>query len=302
MGQRGPRTLVGTVALLVLLGQPASAITGGGPAPEGAPYEAVGALLLRYVSTGDGSEYHVGFCSGTYVDAEGPHGYEHAFLTAAHCTFDIDTYPLSLLPLVERVVDAEVDYAGLQVTFEPEPWGDEPLRLADDATTIDVEVDDDAVVQTLGHAQRPGRRDDGDVALLSLDAAPDADPVAVDTSTLTSSTRNELRAATWVSVGYGAIYDRARGPSTIEPGGDRWSSTAPGGFLALRPGYLYLSQNQARGHGGTCYGDSGGPIFLELEGKLHLVAVTSWGDAPCKAANFAYRLDTPTSLAVLGSP
>lgn len=33
-------------------------------------------------------------------------------------------------------------------------------------------------------------------------------------------------------------------------------------FSAVGPGYLRLSQNQATGNGGTCYGDSGGPNFL----------------------------------------
>ena len=46
--------------------------------------------------------------------------------------------------------------------------------------------------------------------------------------------------------------------------------------------------NLATGNGGTCYGDSGGPHFL---GDV-VVAVTVTGDAPCKATDKSYRVDT----------
>ena len=47
--------------------------------------------------------------------------------------------------------------------------------------------------------------------------------------------------------------------------------------------------NLATGNGGTCYGDSGGPHFLDGV----VVALTITGDAPCKALDKTYRLDTP---------
>ncbi len=31
----------------------------------------------------------------------------------------------------------------------------------------------------------------------------------------------------------------------------------------------------------TCYGDSGGPYFMNIDGKERVVAVTSWGTSPC---------------------
>jgi secreted trypsin-like serine protease len=59
-----------------------------------------------------------------------------------------------------------------------------------------------------------------------------------------------------------------------------------------------MSQNQATGDGGTCYGDSGGPAFwkdpkTEIE---TLVGVTSWGDVPCVASAFNYRVDIADTL------
>jgi secreted trypsin-like serine protease len=58
-----------------------------------------------------------------------------------------------------------------------------------------------------------------------------------------------------------------------------------------------MSQNQATGDGGTCYGDSGGPAFWTQEdGTEVLVGITSWGDVPCVSAGFNYRVDIPETL------
>ncbi|MFD1734170.1 trypsin-like serine protease [Deinococcus malanensis] len=54
---------------------------------------------------------------------------------------------------------------------------------------------------------------------------------------------------------------------------------------------VQFTNNPGRGGGGTCYGDSGGPIFLNNSSQL--VAVTSFGIvANCKGNDFAFRLDT----------
>jgi hypothetical protein len=71
-------------------------------------------------------------------------------------------------------------------------------------------------------------------------------------------------------------------------------------FSALGPGYLRLSQNPAKGNGGTCFGDSGGPIFLPVNGAMILVATTVTGDAVCRSTNVDYRLDTVSARAFLG--
>jgi len=63
---------------------------------------------------------------------------------------------------------------------------------------------------------------------------------------------------------------------------------APGTFNALSPGYIRISQNPATGDAGTCYGDSGGPQFLD--GLL--VSITVTGDTFCKSTNVVQRLDT----------
>jgi secreted trypsin-like serine protease len=44
------------------------------------------------------------------------------------------------------------------------------------------------------------------------------------------------------------------------------------------------------GEGGTCYGDSGGPIF---HGNTNVIgAITSWGITPCIGVDYNFRMDT----------
>lgn len=98
----------------------------------------------------------------------------------------------------------------------------------------------------------------------------------------------------FTSVGYGDTQ------FTNGPGGHTnthpWTRMyAVGSFNALGPGYLRLSENPATGDAGTCNGDSGGPIFL---GDV-VVAITTTGDAFCKATNVDQRLDTPEAQAFL---
>lgn len=60
--------------------------------------------------------------------------------------------------------------------------------------------------------------------------------------------------------------------------------------------------NPARGDGGTCYGDSGGPNFLGAGAtETNIVAATTIaGDFMCRATNVGYRLDTPSARGFLG--
>jgi hypothetical protein len=67
-------------------------------------------------------------------------------------------------------------------------------------------------------------------------------------------------------------------------------------FRALTPGFLQLSINPTLDNGGACYGDSGGPMFLPVNGQLILVAVNSvGGDVNCRAISGNYRLDIATA-------
>jgi hypothetical protein len=48
------------------------------------------------------------------------------------------------------------------------------------------------------------------------------------------------------------------------------------------------------GRGGTCFGDSGGPIFYDDSNVIG--AITSWGITPCMGVEYHFRLDTLAAL------
>lgn len=105
----------------------------------------------------------------------------------------------------------------------------------------------------------------------------------------------------FTSVGYGAQ------SVTSGPGGKTFHYAdiryvASGGLNAVTPSWLRISMNPAKGDGGTCYGDSGGPNFLGAgAGETNIIAGTTiTGDTPCRATNVDYRLDTASARAFLG--
>jgi secreted trypsin-like serine protease len=100
--------------------------------------------------------------------------------------------------------------------------------------------------------------------------------------------------AKFTLVGYGGTLDWP--PPMIDY--DDHRRFAESEFQALLKSWLRMSQNEATGDGGTCYGDSGGPAFYwdaEAEEEI-LVGITSWGDAVCVACGFNYRVDIPDTL------
>ncbi len=57
-------------------------------------------------------------------------------------------------------------------------------------------------------------------------------------------------------------------------------------------GYNLQTQGNGDGRGGTCSGDSGGPVFLGGPESNTIVAVTSFGmNSLCRGTDYAYRLD-----------
>jgi hypothetical protein len=100
--------------------------------------------------------------------------------------------------------------------------------------------------------------DPQDVAVVVLDKpvkgiAPARLPTAGSLGSLSAGAR-------FTSVGYGAQSVTIDQGPTFHYADVRYVAT--GGLNALNPAWLRISMNPARGDGGTCYGDSGGPNFL----------------------------------------
>lgn len=215
-------------------------------------------------------------CSGTLIAPT-------VFLTASHCTL-----------FYERDLAPE-GYAAAVSFDNPIPFGD----LTSKSTKL-VAVKD--VVTNPGY--NAAQSDSGDIAVLLVDErqtrgiAPAALPAAGLFDSL--APQNGLKGTVYTAVGYG-LQNRVVGGGTPffqdrNPVPRMYSFSS---FESLNGGYLRLSQNAATGDGGTCFGDSGGPNFLNVNGARTLVAITITGDAVCRATNVTYRLDTTSARAFL---
>lgn len=72
---------------------------------------------------------------------------------------------------------------------------------------------------------------------------------------------------------------------------------------ALTGGYNLQTQGNGNTRGGTCSGDSGGPVYLGGASSNLIVAVTSFGlNALCRGTDFGYRIDRQEVLDWIASP
>ena len=207
-------------------------------------------------------------CSGTLITP-------NVFLTAGHCTL---FYTQDLAP------EGDVAYVSLDQSI---PFGPltsnktELLRVAH-------------VVTNPGFNQ--SQSDSGDIGVLILERnVRGVTPATLPACGLLDQlvAQNGLKTAVFTNVGYG-LQNRVVGGGVpffqdVNPVPRMFSFSS---FNSLSGGYLRLSQNSSTGNGGTCFGDSGGPNFLTVNGRQLIVSITISGDSVCRSTNVDYRLDT----------
>jgi secreted trypsin-like serine protease len=67
---------------------------------------------------------------------------------------------------------------------------------------------------------------------------------------------------------------------------------------AFNAGFNLQTVGNGEGEGGTCNGDSGGPVFYGGYESNIIVAVTSFGlNSLCRGTDYAYRTDTDAVIA-----
>lgn len=212
-------------------------------------------------------------CSGTLIAPT-------VFLTAAHCT---EFYIQDLAP---RGFTALVSF-------------DSPIgfgSLTDLKHTRLIPVTEAISNPNFNQSQS----DSGDIGVLILPvrSTKGITPATLPTLGLLDqlAAQGTLQDAVFTPVGYG-LQNRVvgGGPPFFEDSNPIPRMFASSSFSALNPGYLRLSQNPATGNGGTCFGDSGGPNFLDVNSRQTLVATTVTGDAVCRSTNVVYRLDTASA-------
>jgi hypothetical protein len=215
-------------------------------------------------------------CSGTLIAPD-------VFLTASHCTvfFEQDLAPAGYTA---------------SVSFDnPIPFGD----LTSTSTKL---VAVTQVVSNPGYNQ--AQSDSGDIAVLLVDPRQTRGitPAVLPGAGLLDqlAAKNGLKNTVYTAVGYG-VQNRVTGggPAFFQDRNPVPRMYAFSSFHSLNGGYIRLSQNPSTGDGGTCFGDSGGPNFLNVGGTRTLVAITITGDSVCRSTNVDLRLDTQSARGFL---
>jgi hypothetical protein len=255
-----------TMSLLtasLVLSPKASAITYGF-VDSNNTYRNTGAFIVKSPTTGQ----IFPICSGTMIT-------NNVFLTASHCTI---FYTHDLAP------EGYVAYVSLDQSI---PFGD----LTSNKTTL---LAVSHVVTNPNYNQ--AQSDSGDIgALILARNVSGVTPAVLPSCGLLDqlAAQNGLKTATFTNVGYGVQNRVVSGGvpffQDINPIPRMFSFSS---FNSLNGGYLRLSQNASTGNGGTCFGDSGGPNFMTLNGQQLIVSITITGDSVCRSTNVVYRLDT----------
>jgi len=250
--------VITALAAALLVATPVFGITFG--QPDGETHPNVGALLVAWPYP-DGPIDIV--CSGTLISPT-------VFLTAAHC---VNWMPGDDIPTDDVYVTFDTEYEIGVSTIYPGTYHVNPNAWHDSADAEDI-----AVVVL-----------DNPITTIAPAALPPAgllDQMKAD---------KELKGESFVAVGYGTVRDdKSGGPHPLYWEGYRRFAT--GTYNALTKGWLKISMNPSTGDGGTCYGDSGGPHFINdgTENAI-VVSLTVTGDTNCRATDVTYRLDIPSA-------
>jgi len=279
-----------TAFLLSIFAKPIYAITNDWVEDHEHPY--VG-LVVFYNSAGD----FLWRCSGSLL---GP----TKFLTAGHCA---DT--------AEGAASARIYFqqdAGAHFDPNPLPEGTEdpvtgyPNRCA--GATLGVVCATSKQIFNYGFANFAGFPNTHDAGVLILDQPiymPEYGVLAAAGTLDGLGTARGTKNTVFTVSGYGL--SRSTQPNSAVPNisfRERLMAKATLVNLnsAQNGGYNVQTQGNGNGRGGTCSGDSGGPVFLGGSTSNLIVAVTSFGlNALCRGIDFGYRIDRAEVLEWINS-
>lgn len=304
------------VGLIAALALPAAAVTYGEPDEDGHPY--VGMILFYDPDYYDArfDDYGAWFsCSGTAVS-------DTVFLTAGHCAYGIGHEGASTTENGDGSGgnDVWVSFGSYDVTNVldddetndfPSSWDYLPPELDPaDKDLLDADrrqwfVDNGWIrgSESIPHPEYryfgfPNTHDVG-VILFESGSLPESSAVIAPEGYVDDQVTSpgHSRKVALRTVGYGIqeVYPFYHSEDS------RWTSTSWIVNLksALTDGYNIHSSNNPGGgqgtSGGSCFGDSGGPVFLE--DTTTIVGIVSFGmNYNCKGADFAYRVDIEDTL------
>ena len=272
--------IAAAVAAVALLSAPAGAIQGGTPDGNGHPN--VGLSVFSYHGV------PLWRCSGTMVAAK-------AYVTAGHCTgIDPD---LGIAP----------DHAEVWFSAGPIMTGNYPFDGSSCAGYSGYPCKGD-----VGGTPHPHPGWNGfltipnthDMGVVTLDSAPNKGLSKIAPSGYLDrlATQRGLQNVNFTPVGYGVQFERPNLEVAVKT---RYVGTNQLQNLGshIAGGYNLMMTDSAgngTGGGGTCFGDSGGPIFhTDSAGNVWDVAVISFGTKYCHGTSGAFRLDNAQARSFL---
>ena len=269
-----------TTALMLVLTAttPAGAITGDYVKDTEHPF--VG-LVVFYDEAGEFTHR----CSGSLLTST-------VFLTAGHCT-DATTGAVSARVYFQQDAGANYDPA-----TEVDPISGYPEACA--AGTLGTLCATSDELYNYGFADFEGFPNTRDAGLIILDQAIEMSEYGqlAAAGTLDGlATRRGRQELTFTASGYGLTKSN---PVKVTSFRERLMAQSRLTNLRsnLTDGFNLQTNGNGNGRGGTCSGDSGGPVFYGGYASNLIVAVTSFGlNSYCRGVDFAYRTDTAAVLA-----
>jgi len=233
---------------------------------DGSNHPYIGAMLFDY--NGDGADGTDLVCSGVLISPT-------VFLTAAHC---VVAFPPG---------------STFWLSFDPD--------LLDDAANLNslIQVSSAAADPQYKPTAFGGDIHDLGVLILPAGSTTGLTPAQLPPAGLLDvmDRTRQLRKTSMDQVGYG-VSASITGPPAFPWDGRRNAGSAPVHTLANFQLQLFMNTG-VTGQSGDCFGDSGSPKLLP--GSNMIVAITSWGDAPCRAISWSYRLDTGSARSFLSA-
>lgn len=271
-------------AALAITASPARAITG--TYVEDFEHPFVGLIAFYVADDGDTTDTNSDpdfshRCSGSLLSPT-------VFLTAGHCTDETDG-----------------DLVGFRIWFQQDAGANyDPATQLDLVTgypeycatgTLGVTCATGTEMYNMGFDDFAGFPEINDVGVAILDQPISlteyGELAAVGTLDFLAGPHRGQQDGTFTVSGYGLSYSS---PVAVESFRERLmaESKLVNVKAGNAAGFNLQTSGNGGGRGGTCSGDSGGPVFYEADTN-RVVAVTSFGlNAYCRGTDFAYRTDT----------
>ncbi len=219
---------------------PQARIIGGGPAGNG-EWPAMAAVIES-----GGDPFWDQFCGGSLIRADW-------ILTAAHCFYDGSGQQIRFTNDVEILVGLNNLTAG------------QGERIS--------------VTQVIPHPQYNDFTLDNDIALMKLSRASQQTPILESDANTIAQLSN---GATTTAIGWGTTsYDPPDYPIALHEVDVPYIDTSTCNAIPTFAGLVTSNMHCAglpQGGKDTCFGDSGGPLMLDVGGKHRVIGITSWGN------------------------